>query len=133
MIHLLVGEDYDMMRSFVKHGLKICHVRNALYLCRKTENSLSREYSAQKAQSHFEVIRRLHAKCLTAATYLAKGQAHIKTNSSLFFTKIAFGQAWADLNDCLKIDPNNQQIQELLQKCELGRKRYEQQVQQVVC
>ncbi|MHC4555826.1 MAG: glycosyltransferase [Planctomycetota bacterium] len=145
---LLVGEDYDMMRRFVKQGLKIRHLTGALYLRRIAGNSLSRNYSAQKAKCHFDVVRRftdtfaydelfpdlewdkiapemrqLHAKCLAAGTYLAIGREYIKTNATEY-SRTAFDQACLELNDCLKIDPENQRLRKLLQKSELIRARY---------
>jgi glycosyltransferase involved in cell wall biosynthesis len=146
--NLLVGEGYDMIRRFVKHGLKIHHLNEALYLRRITSNSLSRNYSAEKAKSHFDVVRRftetftydelfpdiewdniapeirqLHAKCLAAGTYLAIGNEYIKTNSSEC-SKAAFDQACLELNDCLKMDPENKNLQQLLNKSELIKNRY---------
>jgi len=155
---LPVGEDYDMMRRFVKHGLKICHLPSALYLRRMTENSLSRNLTPYKAKCQFELVKRftetfrydelfpdvewneipaderqLHAKCLSVVTYLAIGQDYVNLHSANFYANIAFEQACSELNDCLEMDPNNRQIRELLQKCELGRQRYEKHVKQAVC
>ena len=153
---LLVGEDYDMMRRFVKHGLKIHHLKGAMYLRRMTSDSLSRNYSAQKAKSHFEVVKRfidtfaydelfpdvawdqiepqlrqLHAKCLAAGTYLAIGQEYVKTNATEY-SRTAFERACSELKDCLTIDPENQHLQQLLQKSELIRARYAESAQQAV-
>ncbi|MFZ2147369.1 MAG: glycosyltransferase, partial [Sedimentisphaerales bacterium] len=153
---LLVGEDYDMMRRFVKHGLKIHHLKGALYLRRMTSDSLSRNYSVQKAKSHFDVIKRfidtfaydelfpdvawdeiapqmrqLHAKCLTAGTYLAIGQDYVKTKA-MEYSRTAFDQACSELNDCVKIDPENQGLRQLLQKSKLIQARYTKAPQQVV-
>jgi GT2 family glycosyltransferase len=154
---LSVGEDYDMMRRFVKHGLKICHLPSALYLRRMTENSLSRNSCPQKAKCHFELVKRftetfrydelfpdvdwekiaperieLHARCLMASTYLSIGQAHKKTMSAPVYVKMAFEMASEQLNDCIRIDPGNRQIHELLQKCKLGRETYVTQFQEAV-
>jgi len=156
--NLPIGEDYDMMRRFVKHGLEICHLPSALYLRRMTENSLSRNLTAQKAKSHFELVkrftntftyeelfpdvawdeipvdtRRLHAKCLAVVTYLAIGQDYSQSNSARIYAKTAFEQACLELRECLEMDPNNREIRDLLQKCELGRQRYEQHSYQAVC
>ncbi len=153
---LLIGEDYDMMRRFVKAGLKIHHLKGALYLRRMTRDSLSRNYSAQKAKSHFDVVKRftdtftydelfpdiewdeiapqirqLHAKCLTAGTYLAIGQDYVKTNVPEC-SKAAFDRACSELNDCVKMDPENQGLRQLLQKSKLIRARYTEAPQQVV-
>jgi glycosyltransferase involved in cell wall biosynthesis len=155
---LLVGEDYDMIRRFVKHGLKISHLPSALYLRRMTENSLSRNSRPQKAKCHFDLIKRftetfrydelfpdvdwdeipvdgrqLHAKCLAVVNYLAIGQDFLNSNSKSFYANTAFEHACSELSECLKIDPGNRQIRELLQKCELGRQRYEKHVKQIVC
>ncbi len=154
---LPVGEDYDMMRRFVKHDMKIHHLKGALYLRRMGFDSLSRNYTAQKVESLFEILRRfvdtftygelfpdvvwekipterrpLHAKCLVAATYLSMAQFHVNAKSSPFYIKVAFEKAWSQLNECMKMDPNNYKIRELLNKCELGRKRHYQQVQHAV-
>ncbi len=140
---LLVGEDYDMMRRFVKSGLKIHHLKDALYLRRIIPNNLSRNSTAQNAKCHFEAVKRftdtfaydelfpdvswdeippqmrqLHAKCLAAATYVAIGHAYIESNSPAYAER-ASKLACSELNDCLKIDPNNEQIRQLLQKYEL--------------
>ena len=154
---LAVGEDYDMMRRFVKLDMKIHHLNNSLYLRRMGFDSLSRNYTAQKVESLFEILRRfvdtftydelfpdvawekipperrpLHAKCLVAATYLSMAQFHVNAKSSPFYIKVAFEKAWSQLNDCMKMDPNNYKIRELMDKCELGRKRHYQQVQYAV-
>ncbi len=153
---LRLGEDYDMMRRFVKHGLKIHHLKGALYLRRMTSQSLSRNFTDQKAKCLFEILKRfidtfsydelfpdvawdkitpemrqLHAKCLAAVTYLAIGQTYVKTNSPIY-AKMAFGQACSELRDSLKMDPGNQRIRQLLQKCEFGRQKYDEQIQQTV-
>ncbi|MFC1794245.1 glycosyltransferase, partial [Planctomycetota bacterium] len=111
---LSVGEDYDMIRRFVQHGLKVHHLQDALYMRRMGFDSLSRNFNAEKAKSHFEVVQRfvdtfsydelfpdvdwkkiaperieLHAKCLVASTYLAMGQAHKKAKSPPFYVKMA--------------------------------------------
>ncbi len=154
---LIVGMDYDMMRRFVKAGLKEHHLRQALHLRRMHPESLSRTINPDKVRSHFEVLKRftdtfscdelfpdvawdkippdmrqLHAKCLIALTYLAIGQEHIKSNLSPVYAKMAFEQACSELNDCLEIDPNNQRVRQLLQKCELGRQKYDEKILQAV-
>ena len=153
---LLVGEDYDMMRRFVKHGLKIHHLKGAMYLRRMTSDSLSRNCSAQKAKSHFDVVKRftdtftydelfpdiewdkiapqirqLHAKCLTAGTYLAIGQDYVKTKATEC-SRIAFDLACSELNDCVKMDPKNQGLRQLSQQLKLIRAKYTEAPQQVV-
>jgi len=154
---LSVGEDYDMIRRFVQHGLKVHHLQDALYLRRMGFNSLSRNFNARKAKSHFEVVKRfvdtfkydelfpdvdwkkiaperieLHARCLVASTYLAMGQAHKKAKSPPFYVKMTFELASEQLNDCLKIAPGNRQISELLQKCKRGQEMYVAQFQETV-
>jgi glycosyltransferase involved in cell wall biosynthesis len=145
---LRMAEDYDMLRRFVKHGLKIQHLPSALYLRRMTSDSLSRNYSTRNAKYHFEVIRRftdtftheelfpdvawdeiapgmrqLHAKCLTAGTYLALGQEYLKSNA-LEYSRTAFDRACSELNDCTKMAPGNQDLLRLFQKAKLIRTRY---------
>jgi len=153
---LLIGEDYDMMRRFVKAGLKAHHLSEPLHLRRMCADSLSRNCSAQKAKSHFDVIKRfidtfaydelfpdvawdeiapqmrqLHAKCLTAGTYLAIGQEYVKTNAT-GYSRTAFDRACSELNDCLKMDPENQGLRQLLQKSNLILARYTKAPQQAV-
>ncbi|MHC4727434.1 MAG: glycosyltransferase, partial [Planctomycetota bacterium] len=153
---LLIGEDYDMMRRFVKAHLKSHHLSEPLHLRRMRTDSLSGNFSAQKAKCHFEVIKRftdtftydelfpdvawdqiapgirqLHAKCLTAGTYLALGQEYIKSNA-LEYSRTAFDRACSELNDCIKIDPKNQGLQQLLHKSKRIRARYTKAKQQAV-
>jgi glycosyltransferase involved in cell wall biosynthesis len=153
---LVIGGDYDMMRRFVKNDLKIHHLDGALYLRRMTSNSLSRNYNAQKAKCLFEVVRRytetftyeelfpdvawdeiapqmrqLHAKCLAAGTYLAIGQEYVKTNA-IEYSRTAFDRACSELNDCVKMDPKNQNLRQLSQKFKLIRAKYTEAPQQVV-
>jgi glycosyltransferase involved in cell wall biosynthesis len=153
---LLVGEDYDMMRRFVKAGLNPHHLSESLHLRRMRTDSLSGNFSAQKADCHFEVIRRfadtftydelfpdvdwdkidprirqLHAKCLTAGTYLALGQEYIKSNTPEY-SKTAFDRACSELNDCVQMDPENRDLQRLFKKSQLIRARYLGESRQVV-
>jgi hypothetical protein len=122
-----------------------------------TSNSLSRNYTAQNAQYHFEVLRRftdsftydelfpdvawdeidprirqLHAKCLTAGTYLAIGQEYVKSNDLVEYSKTAFDRACSELNDCVQMDPENQDLQRLFEKSQLIRARYLGESRQVV-
>ncbi len=153
---LVIGGDYDMMRRFVKNDLKIHHLDGALYLRRMTSNSLSRTFNAQKAKCLFEVVKRytetftyeelfpdvawdeiapqirqLHAKCLAAGTYLAIGQDYVKTKA-VEYSRTAFDKACSELNDCVTMNPENQELRQLLQKSELIRARYTEVPQQVV-
>lgn len=154
---LVIAEDYDMVRRFVKSSLKMHHLKGALYLCRMTSSSLSRGDTSEKAKSHFEVVKRfidtfncnelfpdvkwdrivperrqLLAKCLAAITCVAIGRTYIKSNFPAY-AKTAFGLACSELRDTLKMDPGNWRVQQLLQKCELVRTRYEQTVHEAVC
>jgi len=120
-------------------------------------DSLSRNFNARKAKSHFEVVKRfvdtfrydelfpdvdwkkiaperieLHARCLVASTYLAMGQAHKKAKSPPFYVNATFEMASEQLNNCLKIDPENRQISDLLQKCKRGQEMYVAQFQETV-
>jgi len=151
---LVVAEDYDMMRRFVRAGLNEHHLRQTLHLRRMYPESLSRTMNLDRARSHFEVIRRftdtfeydelfpdvvwdeivpqrrqLHAKCLASATYLTIGQSYIKSNS-LICAKTAFNLAHSQLNECLKAEPANQFLQQLLQKSELLQAKCAETIQQ---
>ena len=121
-------------------------------------DSLSRNHSPQKARCHFEVLKRfvetfkydelfpdvnwdkisperrqLHARYLVAATYLGIGQIHIKANSPSIYSEMANEFAGKELTECLKIEPNNKQVRELLRKCEMGRRKYGEKIPQTVC
>jgi hypothetical protein len=153
---LLIGEDYDMMRRFVKAGLKEHHLSEPLHLRRMHADSLSGNCSAQKAKCHFDVIKRyidtftydelfpdvawdeiapqmrqLHAKYLVAGTYLTIGQNYVRTKA-IECSRIAFDLACSELNDCVKMDPKNQGLRQLLQKSKLIRAKYTEAPQQVV-
>jgi len=155
--HLLVGEDYDMMRRFVKAGLKAHHLGEAMHLRRVQSNSLTRTYSTEKARCHFDVVKRfvdtftyhelfpdvrwdaipshrrqVHAKCLIVSTYLAMGEDFVKSNSPRVYVKMAFEEACVQLHECLDIDPDNRQIRHLLHKCELGRHQYDDEGQRII-
>lgn len=153
---LAMPEDFDMIRRFVKAGLKEHHLRQTLHLRRMQPESLSRSMNINKARDHFEVMsriaetfdyeelfpdiewdkipaerRRLHVKCLIAATYQEIGRQYIKSEQ-LIMSGVAFEKACSELNDCLKMDPENQGLRQLLQKSKLIRARYTEAPQQVV-
>jgi glycosyltransferase involved in cell wall biosynthesis len=153
---LLVGEDYDMVRRFVKGGLKAHHLKEALYLRRMKSDSLSATHTAQKAKCHFDVIKRfadtfshdelfpdvgwekipaemrpLHAKCLMAVDWVAIGRTYIEVNSPIY-ARTAFDLACSQLNDCVRIAPYDPRIRQLLQQCKSVRTGFEQALQQGV-
>jgi len=76
-------------------------------------------------------MRQLHAKCLAAGTYLAIGQDYVKTKATEC-SRTAFDLACSELNDCVKMCPENQDLRQLLQKSKLIRARYTEALQQVV-
>lgn len=140
---LIVSEDYDMVRRFISHGLRMRHLPAALYLRRLTAKSLSRSHNAAKAKSHFEVVRRftetfateqlfpnvrwdklsaeqklLLEKCKTAVVYIGIGEQYLASNAPPF-AKEAFEMACELLEECCKIEPDNTQVRDLLEKCRL--------------
>jgi glycosyltransferase involved in cell wall biosynthesis len=152
---LTVAEDYDMIRRFVKAGLNAWHLAEPLHLRRMHAGSLCRNTNHDKLRDHFDVLRRftetfdpdelfpdvawdkipvemrpLNVKCRAAVSYLAIGRAYIESNSPTYAGE-AFVQACAELNDCLRMDPENQQVRQMLQKCELVRAQYANNVQQL--
>jgi len=154
---LRIGMDYDMIRRFVKAGLKEHHLRKTLHLRRILPQSLSRSVNIDKARDHFEVVKRftntfsydelfpdvawdkiptklrqLHAKCLAAVTCLAIGQAYVK-NNSLNYARTAFGLACSELNSCLQTDPGNMRVRQLLKKSEFARSRCSESAPQAAC
>jgi hypothetical protein len=140
---LIMSEDYDMVRRFLSHGLRMRHLPAALYLRCLTANSLSRSHNAAKAKSHFKVVRRftetfateqlfpnvrwdklsaeqklLLAKCKTAVVYIGIGEQYLASNAPPF-AKEAFEMACELLEECCKIEPDNTQVRDLLEKCRL--------------
>jgi glycosyltransferase involved in cell wall biosynthesis/ADP-heptose:LPS heptosyltransferase len=139
---LIVSEDYDMMRRFVKHNLRPHFLDEPLYIRRMTSESISRSYTHKKAKCLFNIInrftetftyeelfpdvdwskipqqtRKLHAKYMTAVTCLSIGQEFFDSQVPLYAGK-AFEQAQRQLNDCLKQDPENSRIRNLIKQCE---------------
>ncbi len=76
-------------------------------------------------------MRQLHAKRLAAGTYLAIGQDYVKTKATEC-SRTAFDLACSVLYVCVKMDPGNQDLRQLLQKSKLIRTRYTEAPQQVV-
>jgi glycosyltransferase involved in cell wall biosynthesis/ADP-heptose:LPS heptosyltransferase/2-polyprenyl-3-methyl-5-hydroxy-6-metoxy-1,4-benzoquinol methylase len=139
---LLVAEDYDMLRRFVSHGLRMCHLSMPLYLRRVNTASISRNFDAAKAKSQFEAIRRftetfkteqlfpdvqwgklpaeqklLLAKCRAALVYLGIGQDYQQTNAQ-DYAQAGFDMACEQLDECCKIEPANQQVRNMREKCQ---------------
>jgi glycosyltransferase involved in cell wall biosynthesis/ADP-heptose:LPS heptosyltransferase len=138
---LRIGEDYDMMRRFVKAGLKAQHLKAALYYRRMTSESLSRQYSISKARAHFGIVksyaetfshdelfpgvrwelipygmRQLHFKCLVAMNFISLGRTYIETNLPSY-ARAALESAGEQLRNCLEIDPGNDNVKKLIDRC----------------
>ncbi len=142
---LIIAESYDMMRRFAKHGLTSRHLKEALYLRRMTSDIISRDKSAEKANCYFDVIERftdtfgyeelfpdvswntiaaekrsIHARCLTAIVFVELGRVHTQSNSP-DYAGVALDRACSNLRNALEMDPENIQVHQLLQQCELAR------------
>ncbi len=153
---LMVAEDYDMMRRFVQAGLKAQHLGEPLHLRRMRSDSLSRNFTARKAENHFEVVKRfadtfsydqlfpdvqwdkipahirqLHARCLTALSFVAIGKTYLKPDS-ITYARTAFAHACTQLDQCLKSDPENRQVRQLLSECRSLHTRCENTAQRAV-
>ena len=138
---LIVAEDYDMMRRFAQKGLGMCHLQAPLYLRRMNIFGLSKNFSAAKAKSHFEVVRRftetfapeqlfpdvrwnrlsgeqkvVMAKYKAAIVYIGIGNQYLRTSAPAF-ASAAFDMACAELDDCCKIAPAFHQFTNLREKC----------------
>jgi len=145
---LIVAEDYDMMRRFVKQQLKMRHLPAALYLRRLRADSLSKGFNAAKAKSHFDVIRRftetftpeqlfpdvqwdklpaeqktMLTKCREALAYLGIGEQYINSKAP-DYAEAAFDMACEQLDNCCKIEPANQQVRNLREKCQSIRDKH---------
>ncbi|MBN1796321.1 MAG: glycosyltransferase [Sedimentisphaerales bacterium] len=122
---LKIGEDYDIMLRFVKAGLKVHHLRQALYYRRLGSDSLSRQYSVEKAKTQFKIIRRyrnvfrydelfpdvhwdkipaedkeLLGKSLVAMTYIQMGQFYLNCNLP-DYARVALENADMQLDECV--------------------------------
>jgi glycosyltransferase involved in cell wall biosynthesis len=138
---LRIGEDYDMMKRFVKAGLKAQHLKAALYYRRMTSESLSRQYSIDKARAHFGIVksyaetfspdelfpgvkwelipagmRQMHFKCLVAMNFISLGRTYIETNLPSY-ARVALESAGEQLRNCLEIDPGNGTVKKLVGRC----------------
>ena len=145
---LIIGEDYDMIRRFVKHGLVACHLKGDYHLRRIVINSLSRNHTPEKAKSHFDVVksftesfdyeqlfpdvqweniaaenRQMHARFLFALTFMTIGQDYVKTNSPVM-AKAGFDYAQQQIDMCLEISPDNTKALQLMQKCKQIRSQF---------
>ncbi|HUT30671.1 MAG TPA: glycosyltransferase [Sedimentisphaerales bacterium] len=146
---LIVAEDYDMIRRFVKAGLNARHLPEPLHLRRMHHDSLCGSTNCEKIRNHFDVIRRfietfapdelfpdvawdripptvrpLHVKCRAAVILLEIGRAYLQANAR-DYARTAFTDACSELKECLSMDPANQRIRQMLQKCERVRAEYE--------
>jgi glycosyltransferase involved in cell wall biosynthesis len=138
---LLVYEDYEMLMRFIKLGLKMRRLPQAMYLRRTTMNRLSRSFNDLNAKSHFDVVRRftetfspeelfsdvrwdqlpveqkpLLAQCKTAIVYLGIGERYIG-NLAPDGAEVAFKTACEIMDNCCKLAPDNQQVRNLREKC----------------
>jgi glycosyltransferase involved in cell wall biosynthesis/ADP-heptose:LPS heptosyltransferase/predicted O-methyltransferase YrrM len=138
---LLVAEDYDMLRRFVRQGFKIRRLPAALYLRRVSTKSHSRNFDADRAKSQLEAVRRftdtftpeqlfpdvqwnelpasqrlLLAKCKAAGVYISIGEQYLKTNIS-DYASAGFELGCAELDQCCQLAPANQQIRTLMEQC----------------
>jgi glycosyltransferase involved in cell wall biosynthesis len=154
---LCMPEDYDMMRRFVKAGLKAHHLGKPLHIRRMQPNSLSGAINAAKAKDHYEVMSRivqsfdyeelfpdvdwgripagrrgLHAKSLIGATYLNLGYQYLGSRQPIM-SEVAFGLAHSELSSYLKENPGDRQVRQLLRRCERVRTKCENTLQQAVC
>ena len=145
---LIVGEDYEMIRRFAKQDLKMVHLPAPLYLRRMITSSLSRSFSAAKAKSHFTVVDRISKtfspeelfpdvqwnklpakeksileKCKKALVYMGIGEQYISSKAP-DYSEAAFDLACKQLEDCCKIEPANQQVRNLREKCQSIRDKH---------
>ncbi len=144
---LIVAEDYDMLRRFLKYNLNFQHLTEPLYLRRMTDDVLSRNLSVEKARCHLQVIERFAhtfaceqlfpdvtwkkikpekrqfcTKYLKALTFLNLGRLHLKAHSPLF-ADIVLAKACFEINQCLEIAPDNKRLINTMQDCLSARKK----------
>lgn len=139
---LRVGEDYDMLRRFIRQGLVARHLPGAFYLRRLSAESQSRNSSPQKACAHYDVMRRYletfdctqlfpdlpwtrippeqreyYARFMAARVFAAIGEEYEKTGSSPFLIRGAFEAAAEQIAACRRIGPDQPGVRELLEQC----------------
>jgi tetratricopeptide (TPR) repeat protein len=154
---LLIGEDYDMMRKFVRHDLVMCHLKESLYLRRLNRQSLSKSYSQKKAENLFEILERytktfehnelfpdtdwsqiapgkerLYAKCLTAETFIEIGKTYLNSKDTHAYAYIAFEKAKQEYEKCLEMEPENPFIQKIVQQFVLDKVRIDEDKMQTI-
>ncbi|MBN2590858.1 MAG: glycosyltransferase [Sedimentisphaerales bacterium] len=154
---LLIGEDYDMMRRFVRQGLIILHLKEPLYLRRMNSQSLSKSYSRKKAENLFEILERytktfeynelfpdtdwnqvmpgkerLYAKCLTAETFIGIGKTYLNSKDSHIYAYMAFEKAKQEYEKCLEMEPENPFIQKIVQQFVLDKVRIDEDKMQTI-
>lgn len=139
---LIIGEDYDMMRRFVKTGFEFKHLPLPCIFRRMQADSLSRTPAREKAVSHFDVVQRVadtfecrqlfpdvdwnsipqsqwdvHTDILKGATWIGLVSRYAETNQAVMAAE-AFERAQKTLNNCRKIMPDNAAVNQLWQKCQ---------------
>jgi hypothetical protein len=154
---LIIAEDYDMLRRFLKYNLNFHHLPAPLYIRTMTPDSLSRNLTPEKARCQLQVIERFahtfaceqlfpdvnwqkikpekRQFCimyLKALTYLNLGRLHLKANCPLF-ADIVLDKACSEVNKCLEIAPDNKKLTNTLQDCLSARKQCKETQQQFVC
>ena len=134
-----------MLRRFLKKGLKVSHLPQALYIRTVRNESLSNDSTEQKSRAHIEVMNRFtqtfsyeqlfvdvnwqtippdkrdfHAKCLIGRTMLIIGQSYIGTRTPIM-AGLAFEMGHKVLSECARMDPADKQLPKLVEKCRQAR------------
>ena len=155
--NLIIGEDYDMMRRFVRQGLKMRHLKGALYLRRLNSESLSKNCSQKKAEDLFDILNRytetfeyrelfpdidwnnvlpgkekLYAKCLTAEALIGIGKAYLNSEDTHIYAYMAFEKAKQKYEKCLEMEPENPFIRKIVQQFVLDKVRVDENKMQTI-
>jgi len=138
---LRIGEDYDIMKRFVKANLKAQHLNEPLYFRRLTNESISRRYNIEKARQHFGIVRSYayefsreelfpdinweripqeiqdwHFKCLVASTFMSIGKFHLDSNLP-DYAGTALQIASDELRSCFGNEPVYEEAKKLMNRC----------------
>ncbi|MEN6306412.1 MAG: glycosyltransferase [Anaerohalosphaeraceae bacterium] len=139
---LRVAEDYDMMRRFAAQGLIAKHLPGDFYIRQVRTDSLSRNHTRQKAETHFGVIRQFietfsweqlfpdtnwneltpkhrdfQGRYLSARVFQAIESNYMQNNAPGFYADVAMDFAIEQLEYCLELSPDNREVIQRIETC----------------
>jgi glycosyltransferase involved in cell wall biosynthesis len=138
---LIVGEDYDMIRRFVKNDMIAYHVAEPLYIHKLTSNSLSKNINIEKVKCHYDILKRyrqtftceelfpgfkwsgveqsdrqLYSDYLTASAYLDFCRYYLAADMQ-HYGGYVLDNVCELISNCYEIQPGNDAVWKLAQRC----------------